>query len=291
MQMPDRHSRATPHDMEGNTVLAGATGGARFLQGLHAIADDVLPGARVTVVAIPPTISGCTTSRSATTFDKVMYTIGDGLGTKRRWGRPAETWSGATEVAEYGMGSTWFDIGDRVATHLVRDVMIRARYSLSQVTVALGRRWLTLCSGEQVRLLARTAGRVETRVAVTDADAPSRRRVFHFQEYWVRLRASVPAETLVFVGLGEAKPGRGVLVVSGGADLVVLPPSNAGRFGRHHPRRSGRARGGPRDPRPVVGVSPIVGACHVQGMVQQMLSLGGRRGQRWGGRPSLRRPQ
>ena len=71
-----------------------------------------------------------------------------------------------------------------------------------------------------------TDDRVETHVAITDPDAPSGRRVVHFQEYWVKLRAEVPVEALVFVGLEESSPAPGVIDAITDADLVMVPPSN-----------------------------------------------------------------
>ena len=65
--------------------------------------------------------------------------------------------------------------------------------------------WL-LGNGAGVTLLPMTDDRVETHVAITDPEAASGRRVVHFQEYWVKLRAEVPAEALVFVGLDDSSP-------------------------------------------------------------------------------------
>jgi LPPG:FO 2-phospho-L-lactate transferase len=200
-------------------------------------------------------------------LDTVMYTLGDGIDLERGWGRRDETWSVKEELAAYGVEPTWFGLGDRdVATHLVRTQMLDAGYPLSQVTEALCRRWKP-----GVRLLPMTDDRVETHVAVPDADSPSGRRVVHFQEYWVRLRAEVPAEALVFVGLEEAKPGPGVIDAITDADLVLVPPSN--------PVVSvGTILGVPRvrealqaTKAPVVGLSPIVGGHHVRGMAEQLL--------------------
>jgi LPPG:FO 2-phospho-L-lactate transferase len=202
-----------------------------------------------------------------------MYTLGDGIDLERGWGRRDETWSIRAELAEYGVEPTWFGLGDRdVATHLVRTQMLDAGYPLSQVTEALCRRWLSPVRGAGVRLLPMTDDRVETHVAIADPDSPSGRRVVHFQEYWVRLRAEVPAETVLVVGLEEATPGPGVIDAITDADLVVLPPSN--------PVVSvGTILGVPRvreavaaTRAPVVGVSPIVGGTHVRGMAEQMLT-------------------
>ncbi|WKN47570.1 2-phospho-L-lactate transferase [Nocardioides sp. Arc9.136] len=260
------------------TVLAGGTGGARFLQGLlHGIEVGTLPGvapeAVVTVVANTADDIWVHGLKVCPDLDTVMYTLGDGIDPVRRWGRREETWSVRTELAEYGVEPTWFGLGDRdVATHLVRTQMLEAGFPLSQVTTALCRRWLAPTYGDRVRLLPMTDDRVETHVAITDEESPSGRRVVHFQEYWVRLRASVPAETVVFVGLEQATPGPGVLDAISGADLVVLPPSN--------PVVSVGTILGVPDVRdvlrvtkaPVVGISPIVGPSHVHGMAEQMLT-------------------
>lgn len=260
------------------TVLSGGMGGARFLQGLlHGVRGGTLPGvspdAHVTVVANTADDIWVHGLKVCPDLDTVMYTLGDGIDPERGWGRREETWSVRTELAEYGVEPTWFGLGDRdVATHLVRTQMLEAGYPLSTVTEALCRRWLTPTYGEGLRLLPMTDDRVETHVAVADETEPSGRRVMHFQEYWIRLRASVPAETVVMVGLDQSSPAPGVLDAIREADLVVLPPSNPvvsvgtilGVPGLRAAVRDTSAR--------VVGLSPIVGGSHVRGMAEQMLT-------------------
>jgi LPPG:FO 2-phospho-L-lactate transferase len=264
--------------MQNITVLSGGMGGARFLQGLrHGIATGRLPGvapdARITVVANTADDLWIHGLKVCPDLDTVMYTLGDGIDLERGWGRREETWSVKDELAAYGVEPTWFGLGDRdIATHLVRTQMLDAGYPLSQVTEALCRRWLGPTVGAGVRLLPMTDDRVETHVAIADPDSPSGRRVVHFQEYWVRLRAAVPAEMVVFVGLEESTPGPGVVDAITDADLVVLPPSN--------PVVSvGTILGVPRvrealgaTKAPVVGLSPIIGGTHVRGMAEQMLT-------------------
>src|SRR3954451_25468302 len=259
--------------MQNITVLSGGMGGARFLQGLlHGIATGRLPGvtadAAVTVVANTADDLWVHGLKVCPDLDTVMYTLGDGIDLERGWGRRDETWSVRSELAEYGVEPTWFGLGDRdVATHLVRTQMLDAGYPLSAVTEALCRRWQP-----GVRLLPMTDDRVETHVAVPDAESTSGRRVVHFQEYWVKLRAEVPAEAVVVVGLDEATPGPGVIDAITDADLVLLPPSN--------PVVSvGTILGVPRvrealvaTRAPVVGLSPIVGGTHVRGMANQLLA-------------------
>lgn len=254
------------------TVLSGGIGGARFLQGLlHGIRAGELPGvdptAEVTVVSNTADDWWVHGLKVCPDLDTVMYTLGDGIDAERGWGRREETWSVREELAAYGVEPTWFGLGDRdVATHLVRTQMLDAGYPLSQVTEALCRRW-----EPGVRLLPMTDDRVETHVAVADDSAASGRRVVHLQEYWVRLRASLPVEALVVVGLEDSAPAPGVLEAIGTADLVVLPPSNPvvsigtilGVPGISEALRSA--------PAPVVGLSPVVGGEPVRGMARPML--------------------
>jgi LPPG:FO 2-phospho-L-lactate transferase len=94
----------------------------------------------------------------------------------------------------------------------------------------------------------------------------------HFQEYWVGLRAQVPALELIFAGLAESAPTPRVLQAIAEADLIILPPSNPvvsvgtilGVPGLADAIRAATA--------PVVGLSPIVGGAHVRGMAEQMLA-------------------
>jgi LPPG:FO 2-phospho-L-lactate transferase len=200
-------------------------------------------------------------------LDTVMYTLGGGIDRERGWGRTDETWSVKEELAAYGVEPTWFGLGDRdVATHLVRTEMLEAGYPLSAVTAALCTRWRP-----GVRLLPMSDDRVETHVVVDDAEQPSGQRAVHFQEYWVRLRAEVPARAVVPVGIERATPAPGVLEAIQEADVVVLPPSNPvvslgtilGVPGIRDALAATEA--------PVVGLSPIVAGAHVRGMAEQLL--------------------
>ncbi len=264
--------------MKNVTVLSGGMGGARFLQGLlHGIAAGSLPGvahdAVVTVVANTADDLWMHGLKICPDLDTVMYTLGDGIDPERGWGRREETWSVKQELADYGVEPTWFGLGDRdIATHLVRTQMLDAGYPLSQVTDALCRRWLAPTLGDRVRLIPMTDDRVETHIAIADPDSPSGRRVVHFQEYWVRLRAEVPAEAVVVVGLDDSTPAPGVIDAITDADLVIVPPSNpvvsvGTILGVPRVREALRATSAP-----VVGLSPIVGDTHVRGMAHQMLT-------------------
>src|SRR3954451_4732423 len=208
------------------TVLSGGVGGARFLQGLLHLLDGAgssgSSGTEVTVVANTADDIWLHGLKVCPDLDTVMYTLGGGIDEDRGWGRTDETWHAKDELAAYGVEPTWFGLGDRdLATHLVRTQMLDAGYPLSAVTAALCDRWRP-----GVRLLPMSDDRVETHVVVDDPSEPSGRRAIHFQEYWVRLRAEVPARAVVPVGIEQSTPGPGVVDAITGADLVLLPPSN-----------------------------------------------------------------
>ena len=255
------------------TVLSGGVGGARFLQGVLRLVERTGAASRVTVVANTADDIWVHGLKVCPDLDTVMYTLGGGIDAERGWGRTAETWNAKDELAAYGVQPTWFGLGDRdIATHLVRTQMLDAGYPLSAVTAALCRRWLTPVHGAGVELLPMTDERVETHVVIDDPDSGERTAV-HFQEYWIRHQASVPAHAVVPIGIEDAKAGPGVLEAIAEADVVLVPPSNpvvsVGTI---------LAVPGIRDalvqtPAPVVGVSGIIGTDHVRGMARQLLEV------------------
>jgi len=251
------------------TVLAGGIGGARFLRGLLAHLDDRLgPGdhtGQVTVIGNTGDDIWLFGLKICPDLDTVMYTLGGGIHPGQGWGRADETFAVKDELAAYDAQPQWFGLGDRdLATHLVRTQMLTGGFPLSAVTAALCRRWRP-----GVRLLPMSDDRVETHVRITE-DGVS--RAVHFQEWWVRLHAAVPAEAFVFVGAETATPGPGVLAAIADADVVLLPPSNPvvsiGAIlavpGVRAALRETAA--------PVVGLSPIVGGAPVRGMADACLT-------------------
>jgi len=251
------------------TVLAGGIGGARFLRGLLAHLDDRLgPGdhtGQVTVIGNTGDDIWLFGLKICPDLDTVMYTLGGGIHPGQGWGRAGETFAVKEELAAYDAQPQWFGLGDRdLATHLVRTQMLTGGFPLSAVTAALCRRWRP-----GVRLLPMSDDRVETHVRITE-DGVS--RAVHFQEWWVRLHAAVPAEAFVFVGAETATPGPGVLAAIADADVVLLPPSNPvvsiGAIlavpGVRAALRETAA--------PVVGLSPIVGGAPVRGMADACLT-------------------
>jgi len=281
MEIDTRHTdpmpAATPSDDVRSpirvTALSGGVGGARFLQGLQRLAERSGLADRIEITVIANTgddiwMHGL---KVCPDLDTVMYTLGQGIDTERGWGRTDESWRVLEELKAYGVEPTWFGLGDRdLATHVVRTEMMAAGYPLSQVTEALCVRWLSPVLGGRVRLLPMTDDRVETHVVIDDPTDGERKAV-HFQEYWIRHHAAVPAHSVVPIGIDDATPAPGVVEAIEGADIVLLPPSNPvvsiGTIlaipGIREALRATAA--------PVIGVSGIIGGDHVRGMARQLL--------------------
>ena len=242
------------------TVLAGGIGGARFLRGVRA----AYPDSEITAVVNTGddvTLHGL---RICPDLDSVMYTLGEAHDHERGWGRRDETWRIRGELEAYGAEPTWFQLGDLdIATHMVRTRMLDAGFSLTDVTAALCTRWKP-----GVQLLPMTDDRCETHVIVTLEGA---RRAIHFQEWWIKHRAALPAEGFVQIGLEEATPSPAALAAITTADVVLIAPSNPvvsiGTIMGLPELRTAVATG----PAPVAGISPIIGGAPVRGMADHCL--------------------
>ena len=239
-------------------MLAGGVGAARFLRGLKAAAPD----AQITVVGNTGDDITLFGLRVCPDLDTVMYTLGGGISEEQGWGRAGETFVLRDELVAYGAGPAWFTLGDRdFATHIARSQLLAEGRPLSAVTAFLCERWQP-----GVRLLPMSDDKVETHVHLDDEEGT----VVHFQEWWVRLHAAVPAKAIVPAGAAEAMPAPGVLEAIGGADFVLFPPSNpvvsiGPILAVPGVREAVTAK-------TVVGVSGIIGGAPVRGMADACLT-------------------
>jgi LPPG:FO 2-phospho-L-lactate transferase len=246
-------------------ALAGGIGGARFLRGLLAAlkADD--PSAQVTVIGNTGDDITLFGLRVCPDLDTVMYTLGGGINEEQGWGRVDESFAVKDELALYGAQPQWFGLGDRdIATHVLRTKWLAEGVPLSEVTRRLCERWQP-----GLHLLPMSDDTVETHVVLDDAVEGS--RTVHFQEWWVRLHAAVPARSIIAVGAESSRPAPGVLSAIAAADVIVFPPSNPvvsiGTILAVPGIREALVAAAA----PVVGVSPIVGGAPVRGMADACL--------------------
>src|SRR3954454_11129721 len=243
-------------------ALAGGIGGARFVQGLQAAAPD----AGLTVVVNTCGDITLYGRRVCPDLDTVMYTLGGGIDPERGWGRADETFVVKEELEAYGGPLSWFGLGARdLATHLHRKHLLLAGLTLTEVTAELCRRWQPGAT-----LLPMTNQQAETHVLVDDEARPGRRKAIHFQEWWIKHHAALPAHGIVLVTEGTPEAAPGVLEAIEAADAVLLPPSNPvvsiGTILQVKGIRDSLAA------KKVVGLSPIIGGAPVRGMADACLT-------------------
>ncbi len=250
-------------------MLSGGVGGARFIRGLRHHVRSAFPdgsgGSTASVTAIVNTGDDMwlTGVRIAPDLDSIMYTLAGENDEQRGWGRIGETERVSGELRAYGVGWPWFTLGDLdIGTHLARTSLLRDGLPLSEVTRRITARW-----DLGATLLPVTDDDVETHVVVA-GDGTS----MHFQEWWTRHRAALPARAFLQQNVETARPAPGVLEAIGAADVILVAPSNPvvsigtilGIPGIREALAAASA--------PVVGVSPIIAGAVVRGMADACLS-------------------
>ncbi|KQR50872.1 2-phospho-L-lactate transferase [Leifsonia sp. Leaf336] len=242
-------------------VLAGGVGGSTFAAGLL---DALGPGDSgvVTIVVNVGDDIWLNGLRVCPDLDTVMYRLAGVGDDERGWGRPGDSGRVAAELSAYGLGTSWFTVGDLdIATHLARTRLLTEGWTLSEATAALCSRW-----DIPAAIIPATDEPDETLVRLRDG------RTVHFQEWWVRMRASEPAAAFGRELGSPPAAAPGVLAAVRDADVVVFAPSNPvvsiGRILEVRGVRDAIATTGA----VVVGVSPIIGDAPVRGMADQCLS-------------------
>ena len=255
------------------TVLAGGVGGARFVRGVREECRRRWPdgngGTEASVDVVVNTgddlwLAGV---RLMPDFDSLLYALAGVNDTERGWGRAGETERVAAELREWGVGWPWFTLGDLdLGTHLARTAWLGEGLSVSEVARRLQLRWPL-----GVRLLPATDTEVDTHVLVADPDEVDGERELHFQEWWTRYRASLPAIAFRQRNIEAARPAPGVLEAIIGADVVLIAPSNPVVSVGTIVSVPGIRKAIAETHAPVVGVSPIIGGKVVRGMADACL--------------------
>ena len=243
-------------------VLAGGVGAARFLAGLIQAVD---PSEVVTVVNTgdDTELHGLSISPD---IDTVTYTLAQAIDPERGWGLRDETWRamGALERFESvrpdgsSAAPRWFNLGDTdLATHFYRTARLREGATLAEVTDEVRRAF-----GLSLSIVPMSNESVRTMVHLEDG-------AVSFQEYFVKLRHSVPVTGVEFVGADSATFIDPQIIAA--ASTIVIAPSNPivsiGPI---------RAMSGVEDAlrarrNDVVAVSPIVAGAALKGPADRML--------------------
>lgn len=243
------------------TILSGGVGGARFSRGVREHVRRAGIDADIRIIVNTSDDMWLAGLRITPDLDSVMYTLAGANDEERGWGRIGETERVSAELREYGVGWPWFTLGDLdLGTHIARTAMLREGLPLSAVTERITTRW-----DVGATLLPMTDSEVETHVLVDGGE-------LHFQEWWTRHRAAIPALGFVQRGIDAARPAPGVLQAIADADVVLVAPSNPvvsiGTIVAVPGMREALAA----TSAPVVGVSPIIAGAVVRGMADACLT-------------------
>jgi LPPG:FO 2-phospho-L-lactate transferase len=240
-------------------VLSGGVGGGRFLLGVR----EYFKGTDTEVTGIVNVGDDMwlTGVRIAPDLDSIMYSLAGVNDTERGWGRAGESERVSAELRAYGVGWPWFTLGDLdLGTHLTRTHYLREGLGLAEATRRITARWPL-----GVTLLPATDAEVETQVITATG-------TMHFQEWWTRHRAAIPALGFEYRGAADALPAPGVLEAIASADVILIAPSNpvvsiAPILAIPGIREAIRDA-----PAPVVGISPIIAGAVVRGMADACLT-------------------
>jgi LPPG:FO 2-phospho-L-lactate transferase len=251
-------------------VLAGGVGGSKFVVGLREAArrrwPDAAGGTRAEITVIANTgddlwLSGL---RLQPDIDSMIYALAGVNDTERGWGRTGESERVAAELQAWGAGWPWFTLGDLdLGAHIARTGWLRDGVPVAEVVSRLASRWPL-----GIRLLPMTDAEVDTHVTTAQGR-------MHFQEWWTRHRAMLPAEGFDWPGIERAVPAPGVLDALAEADTVLFAPSNpvvsiGPILAVPGIAEAVRAASGA-----VVGVSPIIAGAPVRGMADACLAAVG----------------
>ncbi|MER3389159.1 MAG: 2-phospho-L-lactate transferase [Microcella sp.] len=257
-------------------VLAGGVGGARFVRGVREAvrraaeapstsADAELAHAQIDVVVNTGDDWWLAGLRIAPDHDSLLYTLSGQNDEVRGWGRLGETERVSAELQAHGVTPDWFTLGDLdLGTHIARTAWLRAGLTPSEVSARLQARWPL-----GVTLHPATDDEVDTSVVTTAGDR------LHFQEWWTRHRAAMPAARFEQEGIADARPSPGTRAALAAADMVLLAPSNPvvsiGTILSIPGMRDAVLNAGA-GAAPIVGVSPIIAGAAVRGMADACLT-------------------
>lgn len=243
-------------------VIGGGVGGARFVKGVreHVRREDL--DARIDVVVNTADDWWVSGLRIAPDHDSILYALAGVNDAERGWGRAGETERVSAELAAWGTAPEWFTLGDLdLGTHIARTAWLRGGATVSEVYRRLGARWELGAT-----LHPATDDEIDTHVLLEGGGS------IHFQEWWVRHRAQLPATGFVQHGIELAQPAAGALGAIELADVILFAPSNpvvsigpiVAVRGLREALRGAAA--------PIVGVSGIIGGSVVRGMADACLA-------------------
>lgn len=240
------------------TLLAGGVGGAKMAQGFAALENVDLT--IIGNVADDEEFHGLWVSPD---IDTMLYTLSGRINREQGWGVADEGRRALDTLTDLG-ADTWMFLGDKdFGLHIYRSERLRNGDRASDITRDIAARF-----GIGAQLVLPTDDRIQTKVR-TDAGWLS------FQEYFVRERCAPEVLELAYHGIDAAQPTTEALTAIGGAELIVIAPSNPllsiapilGISGIHEALLAAAA--------PVFAVSPLIAGKALKGPADRLMaSLG-----------------
>lgn len=233
----------------------------------RASGDSPLAGASVDVIVNTGDDWWLAGLRITPDLDSMLYTLSGQNDVERGWGRVGESERVSGELHAYGVTPDWFTLGDLdLGTHIARTAWLRSGSTPSQVVRRLQERWQL-----GVTLHPATDEEVDTYVQLAGGAAGDVREL-HFQEWWTRYRAALPAAGFVQRGISHAVPSPGALDALLDTDAIIVAPSNPVVSIGTVLAVPGMVEALTAEAAPIVGVSPIIGGASVRGMAEACLS-------------------
>lgn len=244
-------------------VLAGGVGAARYLAGLI----QVVPASEIVTIVNTGDDTQLHGLSISPDIDTVTYTVSGAIDPSRGWGLQNETWRAMEALEKFEhvrpphstAGSRWFNLGDSdLATHFYRTARLHEGASLREITDEIRRAF-----NVEISILPMTNDIVRTTVHLANESVS-------FQEYFVKLRHSVPVTGVEFTGASSAAFIDLSLIEQ--ANTIVIAPSNP--IVSIGPIRAlphvNDALAARRDD--VVAISPIVAGAALKGPADRMLT-------------------
>jgi LPPG:FO 2-phospho-L-lactate transferase len=192
------------------TFLSGGTGTPKLVRG----ARRHVPDHTISVIVNTAEDLWISGNHLSPDIDTLLYLFSGQLNTDTWWGIRGDSFHTHEEVKHLGIDE-YIGIGDTDrALHIARGELLRQGYSLSDSIRILSSRM-----GIDAHILPMSDEEVATLIR-TDTGT------IHFQEYWVKHRGTLPIREVIRYAPTGPSASAGVIEAIGGADLVIIGPSN-----------------------------------------------------------------
>lgn len=191
------------------TLLAGGVGGAKMADGLASLGHVDLTV--IGNIADDAEFHGLWVSPD---IDTMVYTLAGVINREQGWGVADEGRRALDTLKKLGE-DTWMFLGDRdFGLHIHRTARLAKGERRSVIASDIARSF-----GVSTKIVLPTDDVVQTRIRTDEG-------WLAFQEYFVREQCAPDVREIIFEGIGEARPTGEALAAIGGADLLVIAPSN-----------------------------------------------------------------